>query len=494
MAITGSPHPPPDARARTKRWRFSLSFKLLLMTALVVVAVQLGLLIPTVASYRIDWLLERLSAARTAAMVLDATPDSAIPQALTQELLGSVGAQIIVVQTADTRRLLAVSDPPLRVDVHIDTRNITMWGAVRGAIDTLVAEDGRILRVVGDPPHARDEYVEIVISGTPLRHALQQFAALALSVSMMIALLAGAIVYVSFNWMFVRPMCLLAERMEAFRKNPEDKERILVPSGRTDEIGLVEETLEDLQRGLSQTLQQKSHLASVGMAVAKINHDLRNLLTSAQLLSDRLALVPDPTVQRFAPKLLASLDRAITYCEQTLAYGRAVDAPPRPREVRLAPLLDEVRETLELRLTRGIAWIVDVPPDARIYADPDHLYRVMLNLARNAVEALEARGPLSPDSDQIRIRARHMENGVEILFSDTGPGISREQKAHLFEAFTASARRGGAGLGLPIAEELVRAHGGEIDLAETETGTTFRIFLPDPKDQSAEKPAESQAV
>ncbi len=480
MAMTGASSPPPSQeRAQGKRWRFGLSFKLVLMTALVVIAVQLGLLVPTIASYRIDWLADRLSAARTAAMVLDAAPDSAIPPQLTRDLLGSVGAQVIVVQTADTRRLLAMTDAPVRVDVHIDIRSITIWGAVRGAIDTLISHDGRILRVVGDPPDAKDEFVEIVMSGTPLRHAVQQFAALALSISLMLAFLAGAIVYISFNLMFVRPMRLVAERMEAFRKNPEDASRIMVPSGRTDEIGLVEETLEDLQRGLAQTLQQKSHLASVGLAVAKINHDLRNLLTSAQLLSDRLVLVPDPTVQRFAPKLLASLDRAITYCEQTLAYGRAMEAPPRPREMALASLLNDVRETLAIRLSKGIAWFADVKPDMQIYADPDQLYRVFLNLSRNAIEALEARGPLNPDRDQIHIRAQRLENGSEILFSDTGPGISMEQKAYLFEPFVTSAKRGGAGLGLPIVEELVRAHGGDITLADMGAGTTFRIFLPD---------------
>ncbi len=479
MATTSAPNPAPEqTAAKRKRGRSSLSFKLILMTAIVVISVQLGLLIPTIASYRIDWLSDRLAAARTAAMVLEAAPDAVIPPHLTRELLASVGAQLIVVKTEGARRLLAISDLPLRVDVHIDMRKLTLWGSITGAVGTLLAHDGRILRVVGDPPPAGGEFVEIVVSGTPLRQALQHFAVLALSVSLVVGLLAGIIVYMSFNWMFVRPMSVLAERMESFRRNPEDASRIIKPTGRTDEIGLVEESLEDLQRGLSQTLQQKSHLASVGLAVAKINHDLRNLLTSAQLLSDRLAIVPDATVQRFAPKLLAALDRAITYCEQTLAYGRVMEVPPRQRDMDLAPLLDEVRETLAARTGAGIAWVVDVPAGLKVFADPDQLFRVILNLARNAVEALEGRAPLDPDRDQIRIRARGREAGVEITFADTGPGIPPAQRAHLFEAFTASARRGGSGLGLPIADELVRAHGGEIRLQEGEAGATFCIFLP----------------
>lgn len=476
--IASSTSAPDTISAPKKRGRFSLSFKLILMTAIVAISVQLSLLIPSIASYRMDWLSDRLAAARTAAMVLEAAPDAMIPPHLTRALLTSVGAQLIVVKTESARQLLAISDMPLRVDVHIDMRTLTFWDSVTGAVSTLMAHDGRILRVVGDPPPAGGEFVEIVISGTPLRHALQHFALLALSVSLAVGLLAGVMVYISFNWMFVRPMQVLADRMESFRRNPEDTSRIITPSGRKDEIGLVEESLQDLQRGLSRTLQQKSHLASVGLAVAKINHDLRNLLTSAQLLSDRLAIVPDATVQRFAPKLIAALDRAITYCEQTLAYGRVMEVPPRQRKMDLAPLLDEVRETLAARTSAGIAWVVDVPAGLKVFADADQLFRVVLNLARNAVEALESRAPLDPDRDQIRIRARRCGTGVEITFADTGPGIPAAQRAHLFEAFTASGRRGGSGLGLPIADELVRAHGGEIRLQEGEGGASFRIFLP----------------
>ncbi len=116
--------------------------------------------------------------------------------------------------------------------------------------------------------------------------------------------------------------------MVRFREDPENPARIVVPSGRTDEIGIAERELGAMQRDLASMLQQKSHLAALGLAVSKINHDLRNLLASAQLFSDRLASVPDPNVQRFAPQLMRSLERAIAFCQSTLSYGQVKEPPP----------------------------------------------------------------------------------------------------------------------------------------------------------------------
>lgn len=469
---------PPEPRRTGSRWSLGLSAKLLALTVAVVATAEIAVLVPTIANYRIAWLSDRLAAARTAALVLDATAQEGIAPDLTRQLLESVGATVIVVKREDTRRLLAASDMPPEADVHVDMRQTTLWTAVRDASDALMARNGRILRVVGDPPSGAD-FIEIVLGETPLRAAMLRFAATVLLVSLAVAVVAGILVYVSLNWLFVRPMRRLTERISAFREDPEDASRIIVPSGRSDEIGTAEEALEEMQRELSQTLHQKSHLAALGLAVSKINHDLRNLLASAQLISDRLATLPDPTVQRFAPKLLAALDRAITYCEQTLSYGRAKEPLPERRGVELSHLFDEVRDTLGLQSGAGIAWLPDVERGLVVDADPDQLFRVILNIARNAVQAFETRAPANPERDQIRIRARRKGTAVEIEISDTGPGIPPARREHLFEAFVSSARLGGTGLGLPIADELVRAHGGEIRLVDTQVGTTFRITIPD---------------
>lgn len=468
----------PHRPAVHRRVRFGLSSKLLLLTVAFVTMAEVAIFVPTMANFRMSWLSDRLAAARIAALVLDAAPEEMIPMDLTRQLLQSVGAKVVVVKREETRRLLAMSDMPPPIDRHVDMRDTSFWQAVVEAFDTLAAGNGRTLRVVGDAPRGGD-FLEIVIPETPLRTAMLRFAATVLAISLVLSIMAGALVYFSLHWLFVRPMRRLTERMSAFRDAPEDASRIIVPSGRSDEIGVAEDALADLQTELVQTLAQKTHLAALGLAVSKINHDLRNLLASAQLISDRLVALPDPAVQRFAPKLMAALDRAITYCQQTLSYGRAQEPLPDRREVDVAALLNEVRQTLGLLPDAAIGWAAEVDRHLIADADPDQLFRVLLNLVRNAVQALEARAPNEPQRDLIRVSGRRVGSVVEIEVSDTGPGIPEARRDRLFAAFQGSARRGGTGLGLPIADELVRAHGGELRLLETSTGTTFLIAIPD---------------
>jgi signal transduction histidine kinase len=279
--------------------------------------------------------------------------------------------------------------------------------------------------------------------------------------------------------MFVRPMRRVTANMTAFRDDPENPDRIIVPSGRDDEIGTAERELAAMQIELASTLQQKNRLAALGLAVSKINHDLRNLLASAQLFSDRLSSLPDPGVQRFAPKLMRALERAIAYCESTLSYGRLQEPPPDRKPIQLEPLVEEVHETLGLGGDAPIRWISAVERGLMVEADYDQLFRILLNLTRNALQALESRSDKDPGRDQIRITGRREGAVVVIEVSDTGPGFSQQAREHMFEAFHGSTRSGGTGLGLAIAAELVRAHGGEIRLVEGTIGATLRLTIPD---------------
>lgn len=455
-----------------------LSGKLLMLTAIFVMVAEILIFLPSVATYRISWLDDRLASARTAALVLEAAPTGMVPEALMRELLNSAGAQAVALKTGATRRLLAVSEQPPEVDVTVDMRERTLMGSIGDAFDTLFARDGRILRVMGTAPRAGD-FVEIVLDETPLRRAMLRFSKTIILLSLLISCITGALVYLTLHLMFVRPMARLTSTMIAFRENPEDLSRVIVPSGRKDEVGVAEYELQTMQQSLHDTLAQRSRLAALGLAVSKINHDLRNLLASAQLFSDRLADVPDPTVQRFAPKMIQALDRAIAFCQSTLSYGRAHEAPPQRGAVRLAALADEVRDTMGLGFEARIAFINGVPDDLVVDADPDHLFRVLLNIGRNAQQALEARAPNDPVRDQVRLGARREGTVVVIEVSDTGPGIPDRARAHLFEAFQGSTRPGGTGLGLAIASELVRAHGGTIALADGTMGATFQITIPD---------------
>jgi signal transduction histidine kinase len=461
------------------RVRLGLSGKLLLLTAVFVMVAEVLIFVPSIANYRIAWLSDRLAAAHTAALVLDAAPDGMISDDLTRQLLDSVGAKAVAMKKGDSRRLLASSDVPPQTDHEVDIRDVSLYRSFFDAIETLFgAAQYDVVRVVGPAPSG-GEFVEIVIDERPLREAMLRFSVNILLVSLAVSAVTGIFVYATLLWLFVRPMRRLTARMVAFGQSPEDPSLIVEPSSRGDEIGVAERELAEMQRELAGTLQHKNRLASLGLAVSKINHDLRNLLSPAQLLSDRLAHLGDPSVRKLGSKLMATLDRAIAYCEQTLAYGKAQEPPPQRREVDVAQLLEEVRSTLDLEDGSKIAWVPSVERGLIADADPDQLLRVLINLVRNSVQALSARAPNDPSRDQIRIIGRR-EGGVVILqVSDTGPGLPERAKAHLFEAFQGAARRGGTGLGLVIAAELIRAHGGDIRLLEGTIGASFRIVIPD---------------
>jgi signal transduction histidine kinase len=358
-------------------------------------------------------------------------------------------------------------------------RDVSSWRAIRDAFDTmLTARPNAVMRVVGPAPMGGD-YLEIVLDEAPLRQAMLRFSGTILLVSLVISIITATLVFIALHYIFVRPLRRLTDNMTAFRADPENPGRIISASRRADEIGTSENELAAMQREIASMLHQKSRLASLGLAVSKINHDLRNLLAGAQIFSDQLANSADPKVQRFAPKLMRALERAIAFCQSTLSYGAALEPPPERREFPLEPLIEEVHEALGLGLEVPVRWIVAVERGLIVDADHDQLFRILVNVSRNAMQALQARGAGDPARDQIRITGRREGSVVVIEVSDTGPGISDKARAHLFEAFQGSTRAGGSGLGLAIAAELAQAHGGEIRLIEGTIGATFRITIPD---------------
>jgi signal transduction histidine kinase len=471
IAPAGEPHPAP------RRLRLGLSAKLLVLTILFVMISEVLIYVPSIANFRLNWLNDRLAAAHTAALVLDASPSGMVPDSLARQILGSVGARAVAMKMGTQRRLLAVSDMPPMIHHDIDMRNVPWFRAILDAFDTLSSSDNDVMRVVGPAPMGGD-FLEIVLNEAPLRQAMLRFSFNIMLLSLVISGITAMLVYFALHHLLVRPMRRITANMMRFRDDPENPARVIVVSHRQDEVGLAERELAGMQRDLASMLQQKNHLAALGLAVSKINHDLRNLLTSAQLFSEGLTSLPDPRVQRFAPKLMRALERAIAFCESTLSYGRVQEPPPDRKPVAAEALVEEVHETLALPESR-IAWIAAIERGLVVDADPDQLLRILLNLARNAVQALETRGPNDPARDQVRITGRREGAVVVIEVSDTGPGIPPRAREHLFEAFQTSARSGGTGLGLVIAAELVRAHGGEIKLVEGTIGATFRLTIPD---------------
>jgi signal transduction histidine kinase len=475
--------------------RIGLSGKLLFLTIVFVMVAEILIYVPSIANFRLNWLNDRLAAAHTAALVLDAAPSGAVPESLATKILMSIGARAVAIKMGTERRMLAASNVPSRIAQEVDMRDVRWWRAIMDAFDTLwfcMPDD--VMRVVGPAPMVHGEFLEIVLEEAPLCKAMWTFSVNILLLSLLISGITAMLVFFALHYILVRPMGRFTENMVAFRADPENPDRIIAGSGRRDEIGTAEEGLAAMQRELASLLHQKNRLAALGLAVSKINHDLRNLLASAQIFSDQLSTLPDPKVQRFAPKLMRALERAIAFCQSTLSYGAAQEAPPERKTIPVEPLIEEVHEALGLGLDVPIRWIVSVERGLTVEADPDQLFRVLVNVTRNAVQALEARGARDPARDQIRITGRREGSVVVIEVSDTGPGVPEKAQAHMFQAFQGSARTGGTGLGLVIAAELVRAHGGEIVLVPGTIGATFRITIPDRAvDLDARRGARAQA-
>ena len=470
----------PVATAPKRAVRFGLSGKLLVLTILFVMVAEVLIYVPSIANFRLNWLNDRLAAAHTAALVLDAAPSGMVPESLAKKILASIGARAVAMKMGDQRRLLAAFDIPSKIEADIDMRHVSWWRAIVDAFEVMLYDQpGDVIRVVGPAPMAEGQFLEIILDEAPLHAAMLTFSVNILLLSLVISAVTAMLVFFALHYLLVRPMGRLTGNMVAFRADPENPDRIIAQSGRRDEIGTAEEELGAMQRELASMLHQKSRLAALGLAVAKINHDLRNLLASAQLISDQLSNLPDPKVQRFAPKLMHALERAIAFCQSTLSYGAAKEAPPDRKKIEVEPLIEEVHEALGLGLEVPVRWIVAVERGLTMEADHDQIFRVIMNLARNAMQALEARGARDPARDQIRITGRREGGVVVIEVSDTGPGVSEKARNHLYQAFQGSTRSGGTGLGLAIAAELVRAHGGEIKLVPGTIGATFSITIPD---------------
>lgn len=465
-----------------------LSGKLFLMTIAFVMIAEVLIFLPSIAKYRIDWLNDRITTSYVSSLAADAARDGVVPPSLRSELLRTALVRAVAIRRGGKRRLVLPPVMALNIDKTYDLRpaldtslRSRFWLSIeqiRDAMEVFFANDDRTLRLIGFLGPRRSDIIEVVLPEAPLKRAMYQNASNIFGLSILISLLVAALAYLALTGLLVRPLSRLTRNMLSFSKDPEDPERIIHPSNRTDEIGTAERELAGMQSQLAQLLLQKTRLAQLGLAVSKVNHDLRNMLANAQLISDRLTDIEDPTVQRFAPKLIASLDRAINFCNDTLKFGRAQEAQPRRELFRLKPMLDDVADGLGLPRDGEISWLLVLDDNLRIDADRENMFRILTNLVRNAVQAIEG----ADDSDkagEIRVSARREGRKVMVEISDNGPGVPPKAREHLFEAFHGSTRQGGTGLGLAIASELIGVHGGTIELLDTAVGATFVLEIPD---------------
>ena len=481
---------PAQGRVR-RRAGVGLSTQLLLLTALFVMLAEVLIFVPSIANFRVNWLNDRLMAARLSTLASVGTVDGSVPDSMRMALLSLMQVKAVAVKQDNQRRMILPPDTTLVVDEDYDVRRQpnqnmaeAVWTRLRliyDALATCLTTRERIIRVIGRPDTDMDsaiapvEFIEIVFPESTLRKAMLQHGLNILLLSLIISGIAAVMVYLALNRLLVRPILQIADNMLQFSEHPQDQSRIIVPSERTDEVGTTERELMRMQQQLAQTLQQKTRLAQLGLAVSKISHDLRNMLASAQLISDRLATLPDPTVQRFAPKLIASLDRAIGFCNDTVRFGRAEEPAPRREVLPLAGVVSDVADGLALP-RETLAFVTEFDDNLLVDADRQQLYRILNNIVRNAVQVLDATTDLT---GEIRIVGRREDRSVTIEVRDNGPGLPAKARANLFQAFQGGARVGGTGLGLAIAAELVQAHGGTIRLLEADKGAAFEIIIPD---------------
>lgn len=450
-----------------------LSARLLILTIAFVMLAEVLIYAPSIARFYRTYIEERLADGHLAILTLEATPDHMIGEELERELLDHVGARAVALTTPGAGKLMLMASPPSTVDATIDLRGTTLLAMMSASFRTLIGDGQGVIRALGPSPKKADVLVEVVFDEGPLRAAMVAYSNRILGLSLVISVIAAALVYLSLHLLLVRPMQRLTDSMMRFREEPEDASRVVHPSSRSDEVGVMERELASMQQGLRGALQQKAHLAALGTAVTKINHDLRNILTTARLVSDRLAGSEDPQVQRIAPTLLGAIDRAVNLCEQTLDFTRQGAPKVEPQPFDLNHLIADVEASLPTPVNGRPALHALLPGRFPIMADREQLHRVFSNLARNAVEA---------GATRIEVTARTEADRLLIDVSDNGPGLPPRARDHLFQPFSASSRPGGTGLGLAIARELMRAHGGDLQLdRSTAEGSCFRLILPGDK-------------
>ena len=453
----------------------SLSGRFLLLTVAFVMLAEVLIFVPSIARFRADYLMQRLEKAQIASLALLTTQDDSIAPDLEAELLTNAGVFNVVLRRDEVRQLVLSSPIPSEIFETYDLRFSGPWELIRDAVQIMLDTENRVIRVIGNPVQQAGLLIEITLETGPLRRAMYDYGARILILSALISAVTAVLLFISVQTMIVGPIRRVVRHMQAYAEAPEDARRVIMPSAGVMELRDAEEALASMQRQLTGALKQKERLAQLGGAVAKISHDLRNILTTAQLFADRIESSADPSVSRAAPKLVGSITRAVNLCESTLAFGKAEEPPPRLDRFAIRPLLEDVVEGEGLSSAGEINCLIDAAPGLIIRADSEQLIRVIDNLVRNARQAIEATGR----GGTIELSAGEDEAEWWIRVGDTGPGLPAKAKEHLFEAFQGNARKGGTGLGLVIAAELVRGHGGKLDLARTdEEGTEFIIRLP----------------
>ena len=463
----------------TPRAPDGLSARLLLLTVAFTLAVEALILGPNLAAFHERWLRDRLQAAELASVGVEALPYSAVEDDTAAELMRIGGVQAVALTEQGVRRLLLQAPNLPRAPELIDLRRQDSWSRLTDPWRTLFGHPDRSLRVQAKPRYRSGDFIEIVTPAQPLKLELRAFLLNSLLVSLLVSVTAGALLYGGLALLVLRPLRRVTRSMERFAADPESEAE--APSDRHDEIGRVERELSRMQEEVRHSLRSRARLVALGEAVAKINHDLRNMLTSAQMASERLATSADPQVAKALPRLERALSRAAGLSRNVLEYGKSEEPAPQKTRVVLTKALTLAAEDAGLD-PDGVRLVKQLPPRFAVEADPDQLYRILVNLMRNARQAIEAdptRPPERRSKGAITVSAFGQDGFCVVRIADDGPGIPPRLAERLFEPFVSSKSSDGSGLGLTISRELAALHGGDLRLVETDgTGAAFELRLP----------------
>lgn len=450
-----------------------LSGKLLMMTILFVMIAEVLIFIPSSAVFRYNWLQERAEYAGLLTLAIESVPDFQGTEMLSEQFMKDTSVSMVSQKREGRSQLVLGMPPQASVLIVADLRQPNRLLNFKETGRAFFGGGEGYIRILSNPTVEGVDALEVLVPQSSLKKALIDYCHNILLWSLAISILTGLMVYATLSRMIVRPIQKLAGGLAAFREDPRKRIGGGSEIERLDEIGQLEHEFVNMKDGVRTAFEQQERLATIGMAMAKINHDLRNVLTSAQLISDRLAGDKDDRIKSMGQRLVRAVERGVKLCEATLSFSQSVEERPDPKPVRLASLVGEAAG--DVMAEEGLVTFSNkIPTDLVVRADPDQVYRVFHNLFRNAVQAMA-----DSEEKRLTVHAEAMDDKSCIDVMDTGPGLPKTAMDNLFKAFTSSVRKGGTGLGLTISRELARANGGNLTLKNTdENGTVFNVALP----------------
>ncbi len=372
----------------------------------------------------------------------------------------------------------------LRQDPNVDLDHVGLRYSALRADREVLGLCAPYVPVTATFPMKSNTRIQVVLAQAPVAARLRSYAAEIMTFAVIVALVTGGLVYAALDRLLVKPMRILTASIVAFGRDPEYARlsglKWLSSKG-NDEVSRAAQELVIMQDELRTALWRNAQLAALGTAVAKISHDLRNILASALLVAARFEENSDPVIKHSATTLLSSIERAVELVSRTVVESGSQPPPVNRSSVVLRELVDEVVDFVRAGEGGGGDSRMSienlVPGSLVLPLDRNQIYRVLANLLRNAAEAGASRASVAIEDEAGLTR---------MVVADNGPGLPRKALAGLFRPFTASGRNGGTGLGLAIARDLIRAHGGDLLLRKTGAGgTEFVMTLPATEGASA---------